>query len=208
MSARGTLFIVSAPSGAGKSSLIKALFDAHPHDNMQLSVSHTTRAMRPGEQDGIHYHFVTGQQFRELIDAGAFFEYAEVFGNFYGTSRQAIERQLAAGMDVFLDIDWQGARQVRQLLPEARGIFILPPSRVELERRLRQRGQDSDAVIAGRMAKAVAEMSHYDEYDYLIVNSDFQTAVAELRHIVMAERLLRPRQTAKYSGVIHQLLAR
>jgi len=208
MSARGTLFIVSAPSGAGKSSLIKALLEAHPHDNMQVSVSHTTRTMRPGEQDGIHYHFVSRERFRELIGADAFFEYAEVFGNYYGTSRQAIENQLERGIDVFLDIDWQGARQVKRRLPDARGIFILPPSREELARRLRRRGQDSDEVIAARMAAATAEMSHYDEYDYLIVNGDFQTALTELQHIVNGERLQRPRQAAKYSTIIAQLLAR
>jgi len=206
MSSRGTLFIVSAPSGAGKSSLIKALLDAHPHDNLKVSVSHTTRPMRPGEQDGIHYHFVTQEHFRELIAADAFFEYAEVFGNYYGTSRQAIERQLEQGIDVFLDIDWQGARQVKRLLPDAKGIFILPPSREELARRLRSRGQDSEEVIATRMAEATAEMSHHNEYDYLIVNSDFQTALAELQHIVMAERLHHTRQAAKYSNIIAQLL--
>ena len=149
---RGNLFILSAPSGAGKSSLINALLQQH--SDMQVSVSHTTRAPRPGEQNAQHYHFVSEAEFKALIDNDDFFEWAQVFDNYYGTSKAAIEQQLANGIDVFLDIDWQGARQVRELAPDVTTIFILPPSKAELENRLTNRGQDSADVIAGRMAKA------------------------------------------------------
>nr|MDK7291515.1 guanylate kinase [Escherichia coli] len=165
--AQGTLYIVSAPSGAGKSSLIQALLKTQPLYDTQVSVSHTTRQPRPGEVHGEHYFFVNHDEFKEMISRDAFLEHAEVFGNYYGTSREAIEQVLATGVDVFLDIDWQGAQQIRQKMPHARSIFILPPSKIELDRRLRGRGQDSEEVIAKRMAQAVAEMSHYAEYDYL-----------------------------------------
>lgn len=206
MARRGNLFIVAAPSGAGKSSLIGALLKDKPAD-MQVSVSHTTRAMRPGEENGVHYHFVDKDSFKGLIDDGAFFEWAEVFGNYYGTSRITIEQTLDQGIDVFLDIDWQGARQVKAQIPDAIGIFILPPSRAELERRLRGRGQDSDAIIAGRMAEAVSEMSHYDEFDYLIVNEEFDTALDELVTIVQAERNRLARQAEAHGVMLEDLLA-
>ena len=165
---RGTLYIVSAPSGAGKTSLVKALTDAD--SNVLVSVSHTTRDMRPGEEDGVNYNFVSVDDFKALIAQDAFLEHAEVFGNFYGTSRLWLEEQLSQGIDIILEIDWQGARQVRDLMPEAVGIFILPPSRAALQQRLDNRGQDSAEIIAGRMAEAVSEMSHFDEYDYVIVD--------------------------------------
>ncbi|GLP95375.1 guanylate kinase [Paraferrimonas sedimenticola] len=206
MSAIGTLFIMSAPSGAGKSSLINALLDSGM-ENAAVSVSHTTRAPRPGEVNGQHYHFVGQDEFKALIEQGAFFEWAEVFGNYYGTSKQAIEDQLAQGIDVFLDIDWQGALQVKKIMPDAQGIFILPPSREELERRLVGRGQDSAEVIAGRMAEAVSEMSHYNEYDYILVNDDFDTSLAQLSAIVTARRQRKASQIAAHSDMLNDLLA-
>lgn len=179
---RGTLYIVSAPSGAGKSSLAKALTERVAR--LGVSVSHTTRAPRPGERNGEHYHFVDRATFARMVDAGEFLEHARVFDNFYGTSRHAVEQLLAQDKDVLLDIDWQGARRIKELMPQARGIFILPPSRAELERRLRARQQDSDATIARRMRDAEAEMSHYAEFDHVIVNDDFDAALADLQHIV------------------------
>ena len=208
MARKGTLFIVSAPSGAGKSSLIKALLDANPSSDMMVSVSHTTRAVRPGEIDGVHYHYISEPEFKQQIANEEFFEWAEVFGNYYGTSRVTIEKTLARGIDIFLDIDWQGARQIKQQIADARGIFILPPSREELERRLNSRGQDSDDIIAGRMAEAEAEMSHYNEYDYLIINDDFATALEDLHAIVRAERLGSSKQAAKNSVIMKDLLAK
>ncbi|KJY97958.1 MULTISPECIES: guanylate kinase [Pseudoalteromonas] len=201
---RGNLFILSAPSGAGKSSLINALLQQH--SDMQVSVSHTTRAPRPGEQNAKHYHFVSEAEFKTLIDNDDFFEWAQVFDNYYGTSKAAIEQQLANGIDVFLDIDWQGARQVRELAPDVTTIFILPPSKAELENRLTNRGQDSADVIAGRMAKAQSETSHFDEYDYLVVNDDFDTALAEIETIVKAKRLSISAQRVKHNELIHDLL--
>lgn len=206
MARKGTLFIVSAPSGAGKSSLIKALLDANPSSDMKVSVSHTTRAMRPGEVDGIHYHYIQAADFKQQIENDEFFEWAEVFGNYYGTSRVMIENTLARGIDIFLDIDWQGARQIKAQMADARGIFILPPSREELERRLNSRGQDSDEIIANRMAEAKAEMSHYNEYDYLIINDDFATALEDLHAIVRAERLDSAKQAAKNNVIMKDLL--
>ncbi len=205
--AQGTLYIVSAPSGAGKSSLIQALLKTQPLYDTQVSVSHTTRQPRPGEVHGEHYFFVNHDEFKEMISRDAFLEHAEVFGNYYGTSREAIEQVLATGVDVFLDIDWQGAQQIRQKMPHARSIFILPPSKIELDRRLRGRGQDSEEVIAKRMAQAVAEMSHYAEYDYLIVNDDFDTALTDLKTIIRAERLRMSRQKQRHDALISKLLA-
>ncbi|MDF7679697.1 guanylate kinase [Enterobacteriaceae bacterium ESL0689] len=205
--AQGTLYIVSAPSGAGKSSLIQALLKNQPLYDTQVSVSHTTRASRPGEVHGEHYFFVNHEEFQTMISQSAFLEYAEVFGNYYGTSRETIEQVLGTGVDVFLDIDWQGAQQIRQKMPDVRTIFILPPSKDELERRLRGRGQDSEAVIARRMAQAVAEISHYAEYDYLIVNDDFATALSDLTNIIRAERLRMSRQRQRHSELISKLLA-
>ncbi|MDC0610050.1 guanylate kinase [Vibrio sp.] len=204
---KGTLYIVSAPSGAGKSSLISALLETNPTYAMKVSVSHTTRGMRPGEQDGIHYHFVQKDHFEELISKSEFLEYAEVFGNYYGTSRVWIEDNLNKGIDVFLDIDWQGAQQIRKQMPASQSIFILPPSKEELERRLNARGQDSEAVIAKRMSEAQSEISHYDEYDYVIVNDDFDVALMDLKAIIRAERLKEEKQAAKYSHMLAELLA-
>ncbi|UDM62902.1 guanylate kinase [Pseudoalteromonas piscicida] len=201
---RGNLFILSAPSGAGKSSLIKALLEKH--DDIKVSVSHTTRTPRPGEENGVHYHFVSVDEFKQLIDKGDFFEWAQVFENYYGTSKQAIEDQLAAGIDVFLDIDWQGARQVRGLMPEVKTIFILPPSTAELEKRLNGRGQDSQEVIAGRMAEAKSESSHYNEFDYILVNDDFEQTRGELEHIVIAARLEQQAQSIRHQALIADLL--
>ncbi len=205
--AQGTLYIVSAPSGAGKSSLIAALIETNPTYAMKVSVSHTTREMRPGEVDGVHYHFIQKAEFQGLIEQGAFLEYAEVFGNYYGTSRLGIEENLKKGIDVFLDIDWQGARQIREQMPLCKSIFIIPPSNGELERRLNTRGQDSAEVIAKRMSEAKAEMSHYDEYDYLIVNDDFDVSLMDFKAIIRAERLKQTKQTIKYSGMLNALLA-
>ncbi|MGC9401894.1 guanylate kinase [Vibrio genomosp. F10] len=204
---KGTLYIVSAPSGAGKSSLISAMLETNPTYAMKVSVSHTTRGMRPGEQDGVHYHFVQKEHFEDLIGKGQFLEYAEVFGNYYGTSQVWIEENLEKGIDVFLDIDWQGARQIREKMPLARSVFILPPSNGELERRLNARGQDSDAVIAKRMAEAKAEISHYNEYDYVIINDDFDAALMDFKAIIRAERLKQDKQAAKYKGMLDALLA-
>lgn len=185
----GTLWILSAPSGAGKTSLVTALLARL--DQIRVSVSHTTRAPRPGEEDGVHYHFVSSAEFENLLARQEFLEHARVFDNRYGTSRIWVEEQLATGTDVILEIDWQGARQVRAQLPEAIPVFILPPGLPALEQRLRGRGQDDEAVIARRMADAEAEISHYPEYDYLIFNDDFDTALAELQAIVLARRARR-----------------
>jgi len=201
---RGNLFILSAPSGAGKSSLIGALLKKH--SDMKVSVSHTTRSPRPGEENGVHYHFVSVDEFKALIEKNDFFEWAQVFDNYYGTSKQAIESQLAAGIDVFLDIDWQGAQQIRKLVDDVETIFILPPSKEELESRLNNRGQDSAEVIAGRMAKAQSETSHYNEYDYVVVNDDFDTALTEIETIVMAKRLSLKSQTMRHQALLENLL--
>ena len=183
---RGLLFIVSAPSGAGKTSLVKALVERDP--GLVLSVSCTTRPAREGEQDGVHYHFLDRERFEREIGEGAFLEHAEVFGNRYGTRAADVRQCLDAGQDVLLEIDWQGARQVRERFPEAIGLFVLPPSIEELERRLRGRGTDSDDVIARRMAQARDELAHFAEYSYLVVNDCFETALAALAAIVTAER--------------------
>ena len=201
---RGNLFILSAPSGAGKSSLINALLKKHA--DMKVSVSHTTRAPRPGENDAEHYHFVSVDEFKALIAKDDFFEWAQVFDNYYGTSKQAIEEQLAAGIDVFLDIDWQGARQVREIMDDVKTIFILPPSKQELEQRLNNRGQDSAEIIAGRMAQAQSETSHYDEYDFVVVNDDFDTALSEIESIAIAQRLTLKAQTTRHQTLINELL--
>jgi guanylate kinase len=203
-SADGNLYVVSAPSGAGKTSLVAALASAEP--GLHVSVSHTTRPRRPGEEDGVNYHFVSDEEFVALVDADAFLEHAPVFDRRYGTTRESVEPFLAAGDDVILEIDWQGAAQVRERRPGAIGIFILPPSRESLAARLAGRGQDSDEVIARRMADAVAEMSHYDEFDYLVVNDDFETALGDLRSIVRGGRLVRERQRAQYRELIASLL--
>lgn len=187
--AKGTLYIVSAPSGAGKSSLIDAILKRfNADDSLRLSVSHTTRAPRGEEVDHVSYHFVTKEEFEALIERNAFYEYAKVFDNYYGTSREIVEQWLEEGKDVFLDIDWQGARQIREQTPGAKGIFIIPPSLEELENRLRKRGTDAEEVIVKRMNKAISEISHYNEYDYVIINDDFEQSILNLRSIILANR--------------------
>ncbi|QLK88142.1 guanylate kinase [Arsenophonus endosymbiont of Aphis craccivora] len=204
---QGTLYIVSAPSGAGKSSLIQALLKTQPLYDTQVSISHTTRAIRPGEKNGEHYYFITESKFQQMIEHNYFLEYACVFGNYYGTSRAVIEKIINSGVDVFLDIDWQGALHIRQKMPSARTIFILPPSKNELLRRLRGRGQDSEETINQRMAHAVAEIKHYNEYDYIIVNDDFNTALGDLQSIIRSERLRLERQIQRHNTLINKLLA-
>ena len=206
---QGNLYILSAPSGAGKSSLISALLASDSSTQKMVSVSHTTRAPRPGEVEGVHYYFVSKKEFESLIEQDLFLEYAKVFGgNYYGTSLPAIEENLAKGIDVFLDIDWQGAQQIRKKVPSVKSIFILPPSLPELERRLIGRGQDSEEVIAERMSKAISEISHYDEYDYVIVHDDFEKALKDLQSILQAERLTKAYQPTENADLIQQLLAK
>ena len=183
----GILFIVSAPSGAGKTSLVKALLEQNP--GLALSVSCTTRAPRSGEQDGVHYHFLDRDRFQSGVAAGEFMEHAEVFGNLYGTRESDLRTHLASGRDLILEIDWQGARQVRTRFPAAVSLFILPPSIDELERRLRGRGTDSEEVIARRLAQARGDLSRWAEYDYLVINDRFESALRDLEAIVTAERL-------------------
>ena len=190
--AKGTLFIISAPSGAGKTSLVAEILAQV--DNIQASISHTTRACRPGEQDGINYHFVTQQQFVSMIEDNAFLEHAEVFGNFYGTSQDWVEKTLSQGSDVILEIDWQGAEQIRSKFADSRSIFILPPSKQALQERLNGRGQDNAEVIEKRIAAATEEMSHYVEADYLVINDDFSTALSQLEAIIRAQRCQMPVQ--------------
>jgi len=179
---RGSLFVIAAPSGAGKTSLVKAVLDRDPA--LKVSISHTTRKPRTHERDGEHYHFVSTDEFKRLVAAGEFLENAQVFDNFYGTSRGAVEALRNAGHDVILEIDWQGAQQVRKAQPDCRSIFILPPSRAELETRLRNRKTDSEQVIERRLRDAVADMSHFSEFDRVVVNDDFETAVAHLLSIL------------------------
>ncbi len=200
----GTLYIVSAPSGAGKTSLVTAL--RQQDTQIRVSVSHTTRAMRHGEAHGVNYHFVDHEAFKTLIAQDDFLEYAEVFGNFYGTSRSALQETLAQGFDLILEIDWQGAQQVRKLMPEALSIFILPPSREALRQRLDGRGQDSEDIIAGRMKEAVSEMVHYAEFDYVIVNDDFAHALDDLQSVFRANRLLLKKQQQRHAALLEQLV--
>ncbi|MDG1819635.1 MAG: guanylate kinase [Porticoccaceae bacterium] len=188
--ATGILFIISAPSGAGKTSLVGELLKRM--ENIKASISHTTRDCRPGEQDGINYHFVSREQFVGMLEKNAFLEHAEVFGNFYGTSQQWVEETLAAGEDVILEIDWQGAAQVRQLFADSTSIFILPPSKQALRERLDNRGQDDSAVIEKRIAAATEEMSHYIEADFMVVNDDFEVALNQLMAIVSAQHCRLP----------------
>jgi guanylate kinase len=188
---KGLLFVITAPSGAGKSSLIDALLKSDP--SLRLSISYTTRAPRPGEANGREYHFVDEATFRAMLERGEFLESAEVHGNRYGTSQAVVERLLASGADSLLEIDWQGAQQVRRLVPGCIGIFILPPSIEELERRMRARAQDSEAVIRRRLANAADEIAHAAEFEYAIINKEFQTALEDLRAIIRVERLRKAR---------------
>lgn len=200
----GTLFIIAAASGTGKTSLVKALVtDA---DRLGVSVSHTTRPARPGEVDGVNYHFTSREQFLAEVAAGQFLEHAEVFGNLYGTSRTWVERQLANDHDVILEIDWQGAQIVRELMPQALSIFILPPSLPALAERLNGRGTDSNEVIAHRLSEAIADITHYSEFDYLVINDDFATALADLQAIVRAARQSHRAQAARQAELIKRLL--
>ncbi|MBB3169873.1 guanylate kinase [Simiduia aestuariiviva] len=205
MQTRGNLFTVSAPSGAGKTSLVTALVDGL--DGIRVSVSHTTRAKRPGEVDGVNYHFVSQDQFKEMLAEAAFLEHAQVFTNYYGTSKFWVEEQLASGVDVILEIDWQGAAQVRRLIPDTLGVFILPPSREALHQRLNGRGQDSAEVIDARMKEAINEMSHYVEADYLIINDDFDTALAEFKALIISQRLKQARQNERHRRLLADLLS-
>jgi len=198
------LYVVSAPSGGGKTSLVNALLERD--DRVALSISHTTRAPRPGERDGVHYYFVDDDTFEALVREGAFLEHARVFDHRYGTGREAVERQLARGFDVLLDIDWQGARQVRESYPGARTIFILPPSMTVLRQRLEKRGQDSEAVIERRMRDARAEISHAGEFDFLIVNDDFSEALERLQDIVRRGQAATPADARKNREILAQLL--
>ncbi|MGQ0751484.1 MAG: guanylate kinase [Betaproteobacteria bacterium] len=197
----GTLFIVSAPSGAGKTSLVKALLASEPE--VKLSISHTTRPPRPGEEDGRDYHFVSANRFEGLLRAQDFLESAVIYGNRYGTSRTWIREQMECGHDVLLEIDWQGAQQVRRLVQGTVSIFILPPSLEALEQRLKSRSQDPHEVIARRLAAAREEIAHLREFDYVIINKDFNRAALELASIVRAERLRLPRQLARNADLIN-----
>ena len=201
---RGTLYIVAAPSGAGKSSIVNAVLARDP--NICLSISFTSRQPRPGERHAEHYHFVNATEFEAMVEAGDFFEHALVHGDWKGTARQSVEPQLASGKDVLLEIDWQGARQVRNKVPNSVSVFILPPSREALEQRMRVRAQDSEDVIRQRLDAAREEMSHYTEFDYVIVNEHFSTAVDEMCAIFTASRLRREAQVARHSRLITQLL--
>ena len=197
------LYVVAAPSGGGKTSLINALLEKD--DRVSLSVSYTTRSARPGEKDGVHYHFVDDPAFIGLIGRNALLEHAEVFGHRYGTGRDAVEKKLHAGFDVLLDIDWQGARQIRKSFPSCCTIFILPPSLETLRNRLARRGQDSEDVIEERMREARTEISHSSEFDYLIINDDFDQALADLQSIVRFRKLQRPHRKDYYDDLLAEL---
>ena len=204
MNDAGRVFVIAAPSGAGKTSLVKALLASDA--NRRFSVSTTTRPKRPVEVDGVDYHFVTPREFAAMVAAGAFLEHAQVFDHSYGTTRAEVERLRAAGHDVILEIDWQGAQQVRARLPDAIGIFVLPPSRGELERRLRARAQDSDAVIARRLRDAADDITHWDEFDFVVVNDRFDLALAELEAVLSGQgegsRRARPELPGLVAGLV------
>lgn len=201
----GTLYTVSAPSGAGKTSLVKALVEKT--DNVQVSVSHTTRTIRPKEVDGVNYHFVNNELFMEMVRSNAFLEHAQVFTNYYGTSISWVNDTLRKGIDVILEIDWQGAQQVRKQLPDAQSVFILPPSREALRDRLTGRGQDDQSVIDQRMAEAKSEISHYIEADYMIINDDFDLALVDFQAILLSQRLKLKKQREKHDLLIKSLLS-
>ena len=202
---RGRLFVIAAPSGAGKTSLVKALLERKPE--LHVSISYTTRKMRPTEEDGREYHFVSPADFQQLVDQGLLLEYAQVFDNHYGTGRRPVETELARGNNVVLEIDWQGARQVRKTLPECVTIFILPPSRLSLEERLRNRRTDSEEVIARRLRDAVGDMSHWNEFDYVVVNDDFEKAVSDLVHIIEGHGKHLGAHRPELQGLLADLLA-
>lgn len=205
MTHQGNLYTISAPSGAGKTSLVAALLDKLEH--LEVSVSHTTRAMRPGEADGVNYHFTSHQAFQDMLSKGAFLEHAQVFDNYYGTSQTWVEEQLAQGKDIILEIDWQGAQQVRRLLPDTVAIFILPPSQQALEQRLNQRGQDEQCIIDRRMQAAVDEMSHYVEADFIVINDCFDDALIDLQAIIHCHRLQLAKQQARHGELLPALLS-
>ena len=205
MTVKGTLYTVSAPSGAGKTSLVKGLIDSV--SETLVSVSYTTRTQRPGEIDGVNYHFVSEDVFQQMLGQGDFLEHAKVFNNFYGTSQSWVESTLAAGDDVILEIDWQGAQQIRKLMPESIAVFILPPSLTALHERLNKRGQDDATIIEHRMQQAVAEMSHYPEADYLIINDHFDEALSELTSLVRCQRLILAKQQQRHPKLLQELLS-
>lgn len=202
---KGTLFVISAASGAGKTSLVKAVL--LQVSDIDVSVSHTTRAPRDGEVDGVDYHFVDKETFEAMVEAGDFIESATVFGNMYGTSQQHLQEQLLKGSDVILEIDWQGAKQIRQLMADCRTIYIVPPSISALRERLNARGQDDEAVIDKRMHEAISEMSHYVEFDYLIINDDFEEARDNLAAIIKGNRMLHEHQQQKHAELLSKLLS-
>ena len=202
---KGTLFVISAASGAGKTSLVKSVLQ-HVSD-IEVSVSHTTRVPRDGEVDGVDYHFVDKETFQAMVNGSEFIESATVFGNMYGTSRQHIEEQLLKGKDVILEIDWQGARQIRQLMNDCRTIYVVPPSVATLRERLTSRGQDDESVINQRMQEAISEMSHYVEFDYLIINDDFDEARDNLAAIIKGNRMLHEHQQQKHADLLAKLLS-
>lgn len=200
----GLLFVVSAASGTGKTSLVKALLDRVT--NLHVSVSHTTRGQRPGELDGVHYHFTEKDSFLSLVEQGGFIEYAEVFGNYYGTAQATVKEQLAKGHDVLLEIDWQGAQQVRKLFPDSKQIFILPPSQFDLRQRLSNRGTDSVEVIERRLGCAVEDMQQYVNFDYVIINDDFNKALHDLESVIIANRLVISQQASRHQKMISELI--
>lgn len=204
MSDIGTLFIIAAASGTGKTSLVNRL--VQEREQIQISISHTTRAPRPGEQDGEHYFFVDDHEFNTMVENQQFLEHARVFGHQYGTSSLWVQQRLNQGTDVILEIDWQGAAQVRALKPDLVGVFILPPSLAALRQRLLKRNQDVTTVIEQRMAKAQAEMSHFAEFNYIVVNDDFEQALAQLKAIIDDKRLLRSKQVQRHSALLEDLL--
>lgn len=201
----GSLFIITAASGTGKTSLVKQLIATT--NDLAVSISHSTRQPRPGEIDGQHYHFVSREIFADMIKQGEFLEHAEVFENYYGTAQSTVEFMLSNGLDVILEIDWQGALQVQKLRPDATTIFILPPDRQSLRQRLSNRGQDSQEVIERRLAGSVNEMSQYVNFDYVVINDNFDVALAELKSIIIANRLTLAKQQERHAGRIEQLLS-
>jgi len=201
---QGTLYLIAAPSGAGKTSLVKALLEKT--QNIRVSVSHTTRPARPGEQNGINYHFVSKAEFQQMLSDKVFLEHAQVFDNYYGTSGKWVTEQLNTGIDVILEIDWQGAQQIRSIQPDTISIFILPPSLATLEQRLQDRGKDSQEVIAKRLRGAVEEMSHNTEFDYIVVNEDFDQALKDLQAIIHSQSLKQATQAKKLQGLLNELL--